>query len=55
MKQVPFINSHYRTCAYALLFALAWTWASWWMGDIYRITYENSYLAADSTLMHFLW
>lgn len=55
MKQTPFINSHYRACTYVLLFALAWAWASWWMGDIYRITYENSYLAADSTLMHFLW
>lgn len=55
MIQKPFINSHYRSFAYALLFAMAWLWASWWMGDLFRIAYENSFLAADSTLMHFLW
>lgn len=55
MKQKPFINSHHRACAYVLLFALAWAWASWWMGDLFRVAYENSYLAADATLMHFLW
>ncbi len=55
MKQKPFINSHYRAFAYALFFVLAWAWASWWMGGLFRIAYENSFLAADSTLMHFLW
>lgn len=25
------------------------------MGDLYRMAYENSFFAADATLMHFLW
>ena len=55
MKKFSSIISHYRTIAYALFFVLAWIWAAWWMGDLYRMAYENSFLAADRTLMHFLW
>lgn len=55
MKKLSSIISHYRTIAYALFFVLAWIWAAWWMGDLYRMAYENSFLAADRTLMHFLW
>ena len=35
-------------------FLLAWAWASWWMGDIFRVAYEQSFFATDATLMHFL-
>ena len=38
-----------------LFFLLSWLWASWWMGDVFRIAYERSFIAADSTLMYFLW
>lgn len=38
-----------------LFFALSWIWASWWMGDVMRIAYERSFVAADATLMHWLW
>ncbi len=40
---------------YILFFLLAWLWASWWMGSIFRISYEYSFVAADKTLMHWLW
>ena len=36
-------------------FLCTWLWASWWMGDIGRMAYENSFVATDSTLMHWLW
>jgi len=36
-----------------IFFILSWLWASWWMGDIFRIAYEHSFFAPDSTLM--LW
>ncbi|MBP3823044.1 MAG: hypothetical protein J6I36_06450 [Bacteroidaceae bacterium] len=35
-------------------FLLAWAWAAWWMGDVFRIAYEHSFFAADGTLMHWL-
>ena len=38
-----------------LFFLLAWLWASWWMGDVMRIAYERSFIAADATLMLWLW
>lgn len=38
-----------------LFFLLAWLWASWWMGDVMRIAYERSFVAADATLMRWLW
>lgn len=44
-----------RWLAPALFFVLAWLWASWWMGDLLRITYEQSFFAANATLMHWLW
>ena len=37
-----------------LFMALAWAWAAWWMGDIFRVAREQSFFAADATLMHFL-
>ena len=40
------------TCAF---FLLVWLWAAWWMGDVFRIAYERSFFAPDSTLMHWLW
>ena len=39
----------------SFFFLLAWLWASWWMGDLLRITYEQSFFAPDPTLMHWLW
>lgn len=36
-------------------FLLTWLWAGWWMGDIGHMAYENSFVAADATLMHWLW
>ncbi len=39
----------------SLFFLLVWLWASWWMGDVMRIAYERSFIAADATLMHWLW
>ena len=38
----------------ALFFFFAWAWASWWMGDVFRIAYEHSFFATNATLMHFL-
>lgn len=38
-----------------IFFILTWLWASWWMGDIFRIAYEYSFFAPDATLMHWLW
>ena len=38
-----------------VFFLLTWAWAAWWMGDVFRIAYERSFFAADSTLMHWLW
>ena len=38
-----------------IFFLLTWLWASWWMGDVMRIAYEHSFIAADSTLMLWLW
>lgn len=35
-------------------FVLAWLWASWWMGDVFRVAYERSFFAPDATLMHWL-
>ncbi len=35
--------------------AIVWLWASWWMGDVWRVAREHSYFAVDTTLMHFLW
>ena len=40
---------------YVLFFIFALVWAAWWMGDVFRIAYEYSFFAADSTLMHWLW
>lgn len=37
-----------------LFFAALWLWASWWMGDTFRICYENSYFVADAEQMRFL-
>lgn len=42
-------------CAWVLFFFLAWLWASWWMGDVFRIAYERSFFAPDETLMYWLW
>ena len=38
-----------------LFFLLSLLWASWWMGDVFRIAYERSFIVADSTLMFWLW
>lgn len=38
-----------------IFFFLVWLWASWWMGDVFRIAYERSFFAPDETLMHWLW
>lgn len=43
------------TIAGWLFFFLVWLWASWWMGDVFRIAYEYSFIAPDATLMHWLW
>ena len=34
-----------------LFCVIAWLWAAWWMGDIFRVAYEQSSCAADATLM----
>ena len=52
-QPLPVLN--WRGWRWVLFFALSWLWASWWMGDLYRMAYENSFLVADPTLMHFLW
>ena len=39
----------------AAFLLLTWFWAAWWMGDIGRMAHENSFVTADSTLMHWLW
>ncbi|MBO4802236.1 MAG: hypothetical protein J5545_10290 [Bacteroidaceae bacterium] len=39
----------------AAFLLLTWFWAAWWMGDIGLMAYENSFVTADSTLMHWLW
>ena len=44
-----------RRWGWLLFFAMAWLWASWWMGDTLRVAREWSFVAADSTLMHWLW
>ena len=36
-------------------FLLVWLWASWWMGDVFRMAREYSFYATDDTLMHGLW
>ena len=41
--------------AWILFFLLTWLWASWWMGDSFRIAREQSFFAFDATLMHGLW
>ncbi|MBR1682501.1 MAG: hypothetical protein IJ767_03555 [Bacteroidaceae bacterium] len=41
--------------ASALFFLIAWLWAAWWMGDVFRMAREYSFFAADETLMHGLW
>jgi len=43
------------TGVWILFFLLTWLWASWWMGDVFRIAYERSYFAANDLLMHWLW
>ena len=55
MKFKAFLQSHGARLAYVLFFALAWWWASWWMGDIFRIAYERSFFCTDNTLMYNLW
>jgi len=55
MKFKTFLQAHGSRFAYILFFVLAWWWASWWMGDIFRIAYEYSYFSTDATLMNFLW
>ena len=55
-KRQPLLSQRgWRWLFWSSLFVLSWLWASWWMGDLYRMAYENSFLAADSTLMRFLW
>ena len=40
----------WRVAVPLLLFVLAWAWSAWWMGDVWRIARERSFLAADPTL-----
>ncbi|MCR5180222.1 MAG: hypothetical protein K6C30_03275, partial [Bacteroidaceae bacterium] len=56
MKSKTFLT-HFKesTIAGWLFFFLVWLWASWWMGDVFRIAYEYSFFAPDATLMHWLW
>ena len=39
----------------AFFFCITWLWASWWMGDVFRMAREYSFVAPDSVLMHGLW
>lgn len=32
---------------------LLWLWAAWWQGDVFRMVRENSFFAADGTLMKY--
>ena len=41
--------------ASAVFFCIVWLWAAWWMGDVFRMAREYSFLAADETLMYGLW
>lgn len=50
-----FIGKSYSSLFILSFFILSWLWASWWMGDVFRIAYERSFIAADSTLMFWLW
>ena len=33
-------------------FLLVWLWASWWMGNVFRMAREYSFVAPDDVLMH---
>lgn len=50
-----FIGNYFFSFFILSFFILSWLWASWWMGDVFRVAYERSFIAADATLMHWLW
>ena len=50
-----FNNLRRPTVGWAFFFVLTWLWASWWMGDTFRVAREHSFFAFDTTLMHGLW
>ena len=55
-KLLPEISPRIRYAVEVVLFfGLAWLWASWWMGSIFCVAREWSYVAFDATLMHWLW
>lgn len=45
----------WRVAVPLLMFLAVWCWASWWMGDVWRVARERSFFAPDLTLMGFLW
>ena len=55
ISRQPLPSLHLKGLELVCFFVLTWLWASWWMGDVMRIAYERSYVAADSTLMYWLW
>ncbi|MCR4995225.1 MAG: DUF6057 family protein [Bacteroidales bacterium] len=46
------VNPHWGLLFF---FLMAWLWGAWWMGDVFCIAREWSFVAADATLMHWLW
>ena len=41
--------------AWLLFFLITWLWASWWMGDSFRVAREYSFFTFCKLLMHGLW
>lgn len=55
-RPLPAISPRIRYIAEVVLFfVLAWLWASHWMGSIFCVAREWSFVAFDQTLMHWLW
>lgn len=40
---------------FLLFFLLTWLWASWWMGDSFRVAREYSFFTFYKPLLHGLW
>jgi hypothetical protein len=55
MKGLSLTQKQKTLTAVSVFFLLTWLWASWWMGDVFRMAREYSFYATEDTLMHGLW